>query len=340
MTVPVAAALSPPSRVYLSLALLNVLQVSLLAVMLAAGQIRAAGADVAVAAALVVAFEGARRVAFVHARVAFLLRFARLTPATIREIDGPRIHLGATWLDDLQSNELTKKHLKAADILFRKGGHVLSLIVLFLFHRYIAQAAMIVALSAGSFLLVGAQIAAMHVQGDWWRGLRYLFGASDRIRDGRFAKYNSMMASVALNLGVVATYFAGTVGLREEDFDIASEFILLPLTFGDALGEIVGTPFGRRRFSVSGFGETNLKSVEGCVAVFLGSLLPCSVAAAVADVTVHTWALPAILAAVTTAVETISFRSTDNLTIPLANAAVLVAWARFLPLTPATLGRS
>jgi len=52
------------------------------------------------------------------------------------------------------------------------------------------------------------------------------------------------------------------------------QVVLLPLTFGDALGEVIGTPFGRHRFKVRGLGEINQKSLEGCVAVFLGSLVP------------------------------------------------------------------
>lgn len=159
------------------------------------------------------------------------------------------------------------------------------------------------------------------------------------------------------------------------------QVVLLPLTFGDALGEVIGTPFGRHRFKVRGLGEINQKSLEGCVAVFLGSLVPlliiagarshpslplsrfehvptapasrspspfaprprlCShtVAAlcpltpaavkpgtmADSEVLNGTWALICVTAVLTTLTETLAFRSTDNMVIPLCNAALFVVW--------------
>merc|ERR1711977_490349 len=48
----------------------------------------------------------------------------------------------------------------------------------------------------------------------------------------------------------------------------------LPCAYGDCLAEIVGVN-GRLRFNVCGIGEKNNKSVEGMLAMFLGSVLPC-----------------------------------------------------------------
>ena len=98
----------------------------------------------------------------------------------------------------------------------------------------------------------------------------------------------------------------------------------------DALGEVIGTPFGRHRFKVKGLGEINEKSLEGCAAVFLGSLIPglivlgtgaadpCAIPAA--------WGLAAAIAVLTTITETIAFRSTDNFVIPACNAVLVVIW--------------
>ena len=106
---------------------------------------------------------------------------------------------------------------------------------------------------------------------------------------------------------------------------------MLPLTYGDAMGEIIGTPFGGRyfwKFKVRGFGEINQKSIEGCIAVFLGALIPGFIAVGTSGVAVAsaTWVLPVALAALTTLTETFSFRSTDNFVIPVCNAAFVVCW--------------
>ena len=321
-----------------------------------AGVISTNAPDAGAAFGVLSVFEMSRRVAFVHLRRFYLRRFTKLTADDISFIDGPR-HLheaeggasegganegGANEGDEAGDGEAgdaatnaaaTDKDaipLRVGDVLFRKGGHVLSIFVLFFFHQLFKEAALIVALSGGSFLLVTLQISVLRSQ-HHWRIFRYLFGASDRVRDGRLAKHNAASASVALTCGVVSSYAIGQV-LDVRELDLATELVILPLTFGDALGEIIGTPFGRHKFKVFGLGETNEKSVEGCVAVFAGSFVPCMVAVGLADVRPQTWALPLLVSIATTVVETISFRSTDNFTIPLANSLILLLWTRFFHL--------
>ena len=104
--------------------------------------------------------------------------------------------------------------------------------------------------------------------------------------------------------------------------------VYAPLIIGDALGELVGGPYGGKYFSVfavRGLGEINRKSIEGCLAVFVGSLVSCLIVCTAFGVIHFTWALLCfILATVTTIVETLSFRSTDNALIPICNCLVLV----------------
>ena len=318
--------LASSSRILCILSSLSVSQLALVILLLATSVIEASWTSIVIASAALFVFETTRRIVFTHLRVCYLRRIG-LNASDIRYIDGPRDEL-----HELQNDERTECRIRVADVLFRKGGHVVSLIVLFLFHRHIAEEAFIVALSLGSALMIGLQVATLKYDKSWWHILRYLYGASDRIRDGRLAKHNAMSASVALTFGIVTSYALGKAAIRTSDFDLASELVILPLTFGDALGEIIGTPFGRHRFKVIGFGEINQKSVEGCIAVCIGSFVPCTIASAISDIRAETWALPGIVALATTFVETISFRSTDNFTIPFVNSTILVLWTRFFNL--------
>ena len=321
------ALLASSHKILCALQVCTIVQFGAVILLWATGVMNVTPSDVGIAIGALFTFEAIRRILFTHLRVVYLRLVCRLSVSEIRYIDGPRI----------EAREFGEgaRHLKTSDVLFRKGGHVVSLLLLFLFHKHTVEEAFIVALSAGSLLIISAQTVAMgrRASDESWHVLRYLFGASDRIGDGRLAKHNAMTASVAMTLGIVTSYTIGQTTIRAADFGIASEFVILPLTFGDALGEIVGTPFGRHGFNVVGFGEVNRKSVEGCVAVFFGSCIPCLVACTITEVESETWALPFIVATATTFVETVSFRSTDNFTIPFVNSAIVVLWTQFFELT-------
>ena len=95
------------------------------------------------------------------------------------------------------------------------------------------------------------------------------------------------------------------------------------LLFGDAFGEIIGAPFGKHTFSVKGLGEINKKSIEGCIAVFITTLIPSWILIYVkSDWKNEYWlywtvVIGSVLCVLT---ETFSFRSTDNFTIPVVMA--------------------
>eukprot|EP00669_Euglena_mutabilis_P000101 TRINITY_DN1011_c0_g1_i1.p1 TRINITY_DN1011_c0_g1~~TRINITY_DN1011_c0_g1_i1.p1 ORF type:complete len:264 (+),score=89.34 TRINITY_DN1011_c0_g1_i1:86-793(+) len=100
--------------------------------------------------------------------------------------------------------------------------------------------------------------------------------------------------------------------------------VMGPLGWGDGLASIVGVKVGRHRFSLTG----PTKSLEGCAAMLLFSVLGTALfALAIPDPSLT---LPRILAvsALCTAVEALSPREIDNILIPIA--ALLVD--RILPL--------
>lgn len=97
--------------------------------------------------------------------------------------------------------------------------------------------------------------------------------------------------------------------------------VTLPCAYGDCLAEIIGVN-GRVRFDVYGLGEINNKSVEGMLAMFLGSVLP---SLPYADA-VGGWPYLLIVGVFATVAETWSPRGFDNITIPAFSAlGVLVS---------------
>jgi len=294
---------------------------------------------------LLVFLELIRRSLFACLRSIFLRRVVGLSVDRIHDIEGTRVNLPAEWLSDLLAPPRTKCRIKVCDVLFRKGAHVFTAGLLLILNGWLFtdEGAVVLALSLCIFALVNVQSALVWVCSQpstnrVWRLVYYLlFGAMDRIRDGRFGQRNAMAGAVSMMYGVLGAYIIMLIGgLPEEEdvpglLDLSAQLVLLPLTYGDAMGEIIGTPFGGRwfwKFSVRGFGDINQKSIEGCVAVFLGGLVPSFIAIGTASqsVTSATWALPVAIAALTTLTETFSFRSTDNFVIPLCNAAFLVCW--------------
>lgn len=99
---------------------------------------------------------------------------------------------------------------------------------------------------------------------------------------------------------------------------------IIAMGYGDGFAALIGTRFGRRRFKILG----SEKSLEGTAAMFLASLLSLGVL-----ITVGTdMALPAALgwagamALLATAVEALTPRGLDNLTVPII---VSLSWMLF-----------
>ena len=105
--------------------------------------------------------------------------------------------------------------------------------------------------------------------------------------------------------------------------------MFLPVAFGDAMGEIIGSFYGKRKFAVKCFGEVNKKSLEGCAAVFIFSLGATILSTFVVwpdELTMQWEMLPPIcVATLSTLTETIAFRSTDNFLIPVCNAILVIS---------------
>ena len=168
------------------------------------------------------------------------------------------------------------------------------------------------------------------------RGLAgILYGGLSRIRDGVDGRKNIFIVRLSfLNLLplVFIEYIARKNIADETKLVIFSLFIFLPLTIGDALGEIIGTIWGKQRIRVWGVGQINRKSVLGTASVFLGSLLPLVLIVVLNTLPFQWWLLCLVVSVSTTAIELVAPRSTDNFFIPLGNGLICLLFVvYFLP---------
>lgn len=157
-----------------------------------------------------------------------------------------------------------------------------------------------------------------------------MYGATSRIRDGVEGRKNFFIAQLAfLNLYVLVfiEYIARNNISNKDNLIFFSFFIFLPLIIGDALGEIIGTIWGRQKIRVWGVGQINRKSVLGTVSVFLGSLIPLLLIVSLNNLPFQWWLLCLSVAITTSIIELIAPRSTDNFFIPVGNALVCLIFA-------------
>ena len=94
------------------------------------------------------------------------------------------------------------------------------------------------------------------------------------------------------------------------------------VAWGDAIGEPVGTRWGRHRYTVPSIGGVSAtRSLEGSTAVLLASSAACAIALGFAGVDGWTaLRAAAVTGLVTTMVEAVSHHGMDNLTIQVAAA--------------------
>jgi dolichol kinase len=157
------------------------------------------------------------------------------------------------------------------------------------------------------------------------------YGSSSRIRDGRFGRLNLVIVRFVglltlLALSGILSFFRDQI--PEQQAPVLLSFIFIPTALGDAAGEIVGSLFGRLEFTVWGIGEVNKKTLEGTSAVFIFSLVPMIILAALTDDVLvgRATLLALIISTSSTLMELFSARGTDNFTLPVTNALLVWMW--------------
>lgn len=137
--------------------------------------------------------------------------------------------------------------------------------------------------------------------------------------------FKAMEAGDRSNLGTVyfPAAFVAIILASGEQWKTLLPLALMPMTWGDSFASIVGRRFGRRKYAVG----ASTRSIEGSAAMFAFSLI--SVAAALWSTTGQgiTAALSTafLVALAATVAEALSVRGLDNLFVPAASLAVLLA---------------
>ena len=152
-----------------------------------------------------------------------------------------------------------------------------------------------------------------------------LYGATSRIRDGIYGRKNIFIAQFSfLSLFPLALLENAAINnLADSSYMLLfPSLIFFPITIGDALGEIIGTIWGKQKLQVWGIGEINRKSLLGTSSVFLGSLFPLLFIVFLNTLPWQWWLMCLSIAIATTIVELVAPRGTDNFCIPVGNALV------------------
>lgn len=221
------------------------------------------------------------------------------------------------------------------DGIVRKSGHVLqTTFVLAFWFAMPTEYAVPVGCMAGAGLLV-LEIAFINSEGFFASYVLYCWA---RIRDGRLRRWNvlSVGASGAFTT-IVTLCMWRTVLAPAIGNDLAQKTLLLvvtaPLQIGDAMAEVVGVLIGYHRFPVLGLGETNDKSVEGCIGMFASTALYSLGGIYITEQPLGPWWLLVIVISFSTMVmETLTPRGFDNFTIPAtallcAAVALQMGWS-------------
>lgn len=220
--------------------------------------------------------------------------------------------------------------LRVVDGLSRKLLHIVAgfwqLAILHLIVKD-TEAALVATLTYQIFVLV---LSSISYRSNKILGLAgVMYGASSRIRDGVYGRKNLFAARCAfLNLIPLALidHIARDSVADPSTLVMFSFFVFLPLTIGDAMGEVIGSTWGKQKLRVWGIGEINRKSVLGTAAVFLGSLVPLLLVDAFNQLAWPWWLLALSVSALTTLIELFAPRGTDNFFIPVGNATVCLTF--------------
>jgi dolichol kinase len=217
------------------------------------------------------------------------------------------------------------RNLRIVDGIPRKLCHIAGGLWQYFIFAYVIKDTHVAFVATLTYQIILLFLCNISYSSDKIFGLPGMLYGLSRIRDGVLGRKNILVVQLSF-LNLFPLVWMESIGrshvTNPSVLLLFPAFVFLPLTFGDALGEIIGTVWGKQKIQVWGIGQINRKSVLGSMAVLLGSLLPLAFIIVSKSLSLEWWFLCFGVAITTTVVELIAPRSTDNFFIPLANALV------------------
>lgn len=210
-----------------------------------------------------------------------------------------------------------ERKIQAFDLINRRSAHVWGVLINWTFIvPFVIPTGSVRVTAVLFYNLVKVIIVTFNITASGLLGLFLFVGA--RVRDGKFARWNNAVVHV-VQLGffplIMLIMQSSHVHPEHQKFLLAYSF--QPVAWGDAAAEIIGSLFGKHSFQVSGLGEINKKTWEGCAACWVASFISCYVIGLLPgfptnELVLAPMTLHLVAASVGTVLETVCFRSTDN----------------------------
>lgn len=166
----------------------------------------------------------------------------------------------------------SRERIKIMDAINRRTGHTLINIFRISFFLYVVPTTKLRLVTSALQLPIISTLKILTESGlFFWDIGRYIFQGS-RVLDGRYGRFNLVVVNFWAYAGRIIMF--QLILRRDMSEDVANVLwvlAMMPLLWGDAFGELVGSFYGKMKFKVRGLGEVNEKTVEGTLAVFLSS---------------------------------------------------------------------
>jgi len=152
--------------------------------------------------------------------------------------------------------------------------------------------------------------------------LTWIWAGNQRIRDGRSRRLNviavilSVLPSNLVLQAAINLYLCRNRLYPVLEQNLIRSILYLPAFVGDAFAELVGV-FGTHRFKVTGIGEINSKSIEGCVGFVVATLVGAAFFCNKYDADYSWYVFSLVVTMLTMLCETFTPRGFDNATIPV-----------------------
>lgn len=215
------------------------------------------------------------------------------------------------------------------DGVSRKGCHLSHHVGVMLLWKYIVMphGGQVIFLSCAAREIVALGIWIFLRRRSYYY-LNYIFwGSCVRVKDGYMRRENLIVGCFGAGSTKLIMLLVWQVHFLQI-YPVSTHadvllILMIPFTVGDAMAEIVGVIFGTHKFSVYGFGEINVKSVEGCCGMFVFTFVPICGLLFLQGYWWLWYVMALVIAIVTTLLETWSPRSTDNITIVFGTMVIL-----------------